>query len=83
MAEFTIYSKPDCSFCDKAKYLLMANGLTYEELVLDMGQVKEDGVQYYTVQELKELVPNARTVPQIFRNNNLLGGFEALRTSLQ
>lgn len=79
MSTFTIYSKPNCPYCVKAKDLLTLKGETYIEYVLDVGQVKEQHTQYYTVQQLQKLVPNARTVPQIFVNNELIGGFDALQ----
>ena len=30
----TVYSKPQCPYCDKAKYLLKSLGLKYEEKVV-------------------------------------------------
>ena len=33
----------------------------------------------WTVQQLQEAVPGARTVPQIFIDNNHIGGYEELR----
>ena len=63
---FEIYSKPGCSFCEQAKQLLDSKGLPYNEHILDVGQVKEPGVSYYTVEQLHKLVPGARTVTKIF-----------------
>ena len=83
MAEFTIYSKPSCAFCEQAKSLLTAKNLSYEELILDVGQVKDEAKQYVSVNQLKDKVPGARTVPQIFRNGQLIGGFDSLKLSLQ
>ena len=34
-------------------------------------------------EDLLESVPNARTVPQIFINNQLVGGFTELKTYLE
>lgn len=75
---FKIYSKPQCPNCDKAKAYLDSKGVPYQEFKLDVGQVKEDGVSYFTVETLQKLVPGARTVPQIFDDEKLVGGFEAL-----
>ena len=79
---FEIYSKPGCSYCDKAKYLLNIRNLSYKEYVLDVGQEKDSTVSYYTVEMLKEKVPGAKTVPQIFDitdgKNKHIGGYEAL-----
>lgn len=79
---FTIYSKPGCPACDKAKALLQEQNLQYDERVLDVGQPKLPSVDYYTVEELKRRVPGARTVPQIFENDALIGGYDALQKRL-
>lgn len=79
---FTIYSKPNCSYCEQAKALLTLAGLQYEELILDVGQVKDPMKTYTTVPQLKQRVPSAQTVPQIFHNEQLIGGFEALKQHL-
>ncbi len=80
---YKIYSKPDCSFCVKAKELLKAKELPFEEFILDVGQVKNPTVNYFTVPQLHALVPNARTVPQIFEDGKLIGGFDALLLKLR
>lgn len=80
--KFTIYSKPGCTYCEQAKELLKSKGLQYEELILDVGQLKDPNVTYYTVNQLKEKVPAARTVPQIFKEDEHVGGFDALKKLL-
>lgn len=80
---FEIYSKPNCRYCVLAKELLQRNNLPYVEHVLDVGQLKEDGVNYYTVPQLHARVPGARTVPQIFKGGELIGGFDALKLHLE
>jgi glutaredoxin-related protein len=52
-----IYSKDNCPYCVKAKNMLNIKGIPYEELVLGRD---------YTKEELLELLPNVKTVPQIF-----------------
>ena len=37
----------------------------------------------WTVQQLQEAVPGARTVPQIFLNDEYVGGYKELETKLQ
>jgi len=76
---YKIYSKPNCSFCIKAKELLKAKELPFEEFVLDVGQVKDFNGNYFTVPQLQALVPGVRTVPQIFEDGKLIGGFDALQ----
>ena len=62
----TIYSKKTCVFCDKAKTLLDNNGLEYIEKVLGVDATRE---------ELLELAPDAKTVPQIFNDSKYIGGY--------
>ena len=80
---YQIYSKPNCTFCEQAKKLLNLNSLTYEEFILDIGQEKDPQKIYVPVSQLKELVPNAKTVPQIFKDGKLIGGFKELSASLK
>lgn len=79
----TIYSKPSCTFCDQAKALLESKGTAYNELILDVGQEKDPLKTYVPVSALKERVPTARTVPQIFNDNDYIGGYNELRQFLQ
>ena len=65
-----VWSKYNCPFCDQAKALLTQKGIKYEEKKIGDGYSKED---------LLESVPNARTVPQIFLDDKLIGGFTELR----
>jgi glutaredoxin len=70
----TIWSKYHCPYCDQAKALLQQKGIQFEEKKIGDG---------YTREELLEAVPNARTVPQIFLDDKLIGGFTELRAHLQ
>lgn len=65
-----IWSKYQCPFCDQAKALLTQKGIKFEERKIGDGYTKED---------LLEAVPTARTVPQIFLDNELIGGFTELK----
>lgn len=65
-----IWSKDNCTYCVQAKKLLEQKGIQFEERKIGDGYTKED---------LLEAVPNARTVPQIFLNDELVGGFTELR----
>lgn len=66
----TVWSKNQCPYCDQAKKLLQLRGIEYEER-----NISED----WTREALLEAVPGARTVPQIFIDGNLVGGFTELR----
>ena len=68
-----IWSKYNCPYCDQAKALLKMKGIAFEEKKIGDG---------YTKEELLEAVPTARTVPQIFLNETLIGGFTELKAHL-
>lgn len=79
---YTVYSKPHCTYCEQAKKLLTSKGLAFEEKIVDVGQSKEDGKTYVSVQELKAVVPTASSVPQILQDGKLIGGFTQLKQQL-
>jgi glutaredoxin 3 len=68
-----VWSKDQCPYCDQAKALLKMKGIEFEER-----NVSRD----WTREQLLEAVPNARTVPQIFLGEELVGGFNELRQKL-
>lgn len=65
-----VWSKYNCPYCDQAKALLKQRGIVFEEKKIGDGYTKED---------LLEAVPTARTVPQIFLDDKLIGGFTELK----
>jgi len=69
----TIWSKYHCPYCEQAKTLLKQKGYTIEERKIDDGYTKED---------LLEAVPDAKSVPQIFIEGELIGGYHELRAKL-
>ncbi len=69
-----VWSKYNCPFCDQAKALLKQKGIQFEEKKIGDGFTRED---------LLESVPNARTVPQIFLDEELIGGFTELKKRLE
>lgn len=68
-----VWSKYNCPFCDQAKQLLESKGISFEERKIGDG---------YTKEELLEAVPTARSVPQIFLDEEYIGGFNELRKKL-
>lgn len=68
-----VWSRNGCTYCEKAKSLLKIKGIEFEERNISNG---------YTKEQLLEAVPNARTVPQIFLDDVLIGGFDQLSTHL-
>jgi glutaredoxin len=69
-----IWSKYHCPYCDQAKALLTQRNIQFEERKIGDGYTKED---------LLEAVPTARTVPQIFIDEQLIGGFTELKQHLE
>jgi glutaredoxin len=65
-----VWSKNQCPYCEQAKSLLKLKGIDYEER-----NINKD----YSREQLLEAVPNARTVPQIFLDDKLIGGFTELK----
>ena len=69
-----VWSKDQCTFCDQAKALLEQRNIAYEERKIGSGYTRED---------LLAAVPTARAVPQIFVNNNHIGGFTELKKYIE
>ena len=74
MTQAIVWSKENCPFCDQAKGLLKMKGIEFEER-----NINKD----WTRDQLLEAVPTARTLPQIFLDDNYIGGFTELRRHLQ
>lgn len=70
MTRAIIWSKYNCPYCDQARALLALNDIDYEERKIGDGYARED---------LLEVVPHARTVPQIFLDDVLIGGYTELK----
>ncbi|MBO1928075.1 glutathione peroxidase [Thiomicrorhabdus sp. 6S2-11] len=69
----TIFTKPTCPFCLKAKSMLEDAGITYEEIT-----VGNSGITSRTLRA----VASAGTVPQVFVDGELVGGSEDLEAYL-
>ena len=65
-----VWTKEYCPYCVNAKQLLEQKGIEYEERVIGNGWSK---------QQLLEEVPQAKTVPQIFLDGVLIGGYDDLK----
>jgi glutaredoxin-like protein len=71
--DVTVFSRPGCPFCVRAKGLLRDAGIDFEELVLNRD---------YTDNTLRA-VANATTYPQVFINGDLVGGSDDLEAWLE
>jgi glutaredoxin-like protein len=65
----TVLSKPGCPHCTRAKSLLTAQGLKYEEIELGT-----KGISFSTLQA----VSGRGTTPQVFIDGTLIGGADEL-----
>ena len=70
MAKVQVYTTPYCAFCVRAKMLLERRGVEFEEI--DVSGDPELRTK------LVELSGGRRTVPQIFVNDAIIGGYEEL-----
>ena len=70
---FTVYTKDNCGYCDAAKQLLTSKGIPFQAVKLGEGISRE---------ELLAKIPTARTMPQILKDGELIGGFAELRKEL-
>lgn len=68
-----VWSKNSCPYCVQAKALLTQKGIEFEERNIEVD---------WTKAQLLEAVPTARTLPQIFLNEEHVGGFTELRAKL-
>lgn len=69
MVQVDIYTKTNCSFCAKAKAWFQEHDIPYTE---------HDVSTAAAFSEMKERLPDARTVPQILMDGHLIGGFDTL-----
>ena len=69
MAKVVIYSKTYCPYCVRAKNLFDGKGVTYDEIMVD-----SDPALFNELKQKSGML----TVPQIFIDDKLVGGFTEL-----
>ena len=70
MEHVTIYTTPICGYCDRAKRLLQAKGVPYEEINVAMDAGSRE--------EMRRRSGGRQTVPQIFVGGLHVGGSDEL-----
>ena len=65
-----IYTKFGCGYCHRAKKLLEAKGVSYNEFDVTFGGKEREA--------MVQRAPDARTVPQIFIGDTYVGGSDDL-----
>lgn len=71
MAKVQVYTTTYCPFCVRAKSLLKSKGVAFEEIdVSDDPELRE---------KMVEMAGGRRTVPEIFIDGKIIGGYDELR----
>jgi glutaredoxin 3 len=71
LAKVEIYTTEFCPFCVRAKSLLKKKGVAFEEIdVSDDSELRE---------KMIERAGGRRTVPEIFINGRIVGGYDELK----
>jgi len=73
MEHVVIWSKPDCPYCTRAKNVLRANNITFEEKVLGRD---------FTREILLETYPRAKAFPVVVVDGFHIGGYAQLAEKL-
>ena len=71
MKKITIYTGHFCNYCDAAKRLLSRNKASYNEIDIS----KVDGA----MDEMINKANGKRTIPQIFFDDQHIGGYDEVR----
>lgn len=70
MAKVEMYTTRVCPFCVRAKALLKRKGVAFDEIDVTEDPALRD--------RMVELAGGRRTVPEIFINGKIIGGFDEL-----
>jgi glutaredoxin 3 len=70
MSKITVYTTTYCPYCVKAKALLQTRGIPYEEIQLS----EEDDKAWDDLYKRSKM----QTVPQIFADGKIIGGYTEL-----
>ena len=74
MTSITIYGKSNCPWCDKAKQLAKRYQLDYNYKNISLKK-------HYD--EMKQSVPDVKSVPQIFWNKRYIGGYSEFSKEIE
>lgn len=74
----TIYTKDHCGFCIRAKRLMEETGIAYTEINI----MEQAGARDQLLTECAKIEVVPKTVPQIWLNEEYVGGFTELRDKL-
>jgi len=74
MSRTVVYSKPQCSFCDKAKHLLKTKNIPFEERIIGKDLTPQQLFEEFEANNM----PQPRSVPQIILHGKYVGGYDKL-----
>lgn len=73
MKKIEVYTMDNCSYCDAAKNLLKSKSLEFKEINI----TNDDEKRFELVKKT-----NQRTMPQIFIDDQFIGGYTELKSHL-
>ena len=73
-SEVVVLTKYDCHYCDMAKALLTRMNIPFTTRKLHDDLTRE---------QIQEMAPGARTMPQIIINGSVIGGYDQLNTYIE
>ncbi len=68
-----VWSKNNCAACNQVKALLKSKNFSIEERNIETT---------YSIEDFKKVLPNAKTVPQVFINEEYIGGLNEVKSRL-
>ena len=71
MAKVEVYTTSYCPYCMRAKSLLRSKGVAFEEIDVSSDSALRE--------KMIEMSGGRRTVPEIFINGKIIGGYDELR----
>jgi glutaredoxin 3 len=75
MPKVTVYTMNSCPYCQSAKSLLAQNGIPYSEVLV----ADDDDAAWAALFQRSGM----KTMPQIFADDRLIGGYRELSTLFQ
>lgn len=72
--KIVVYSKSQCPQCDMVKNILKSKSLAFEEIKIESD---EERLEFYA-----KCGPSVRQMPQVFINDQRVGGLQGLQAAL-
>ena len=69
MTQYTIYTRPGCKYCNRAKILLASREIDYIEVIVGQDIDRDNLIAKF---------PTSKTLPIVENDGRLIGGYEDL-----